>query len=414
MSTRPTSSSHLQLELLETRMLLTADIPWLDDAVLTVGADFTADLETRTENGRDVTVLVLQGDATPNSSISIDTSLFGVTVDKIRISEFDHVTIGGSAALQSAVAWNIGELVVETKVTASLWVADVETITFKAPLPPKVSIYQGADVTLKAPSFSETELWGGAEKLTLISGKPTDSLDYWLIGHLDNKKVFLSFVPEKITISLSSTQLELVQQLFQVGDGEGPKFEVPSEWVRVLPLDEYQAHVADLFASIDMQIWSESLLQQAAGIPAALIDKAATTLMAAAEPGVLSASPEAIEVPVIAEVVAAPQSADLVSDFVIVPDHATAPAATAASDFVLHLEAKDPTPIARVAPMVGTFAANVGGMMPAASSLLEPLRGLRAAIVQRFTQEFVPGVRAALLVEPRAAKTAEDKKTAEA
>jgi hypothetical protein len=64
--------------------------------------------------------------------------------------------------------------------------------------------------------------------------------------------------------------------------------------------------------------------------------------------------------------------------------------------------------------MVGTFAANVGGMMPAASSLLEPLRGLRAAIVQRFTQEFVPGVRAALLVEPRAAKTAEDKKTAEA
>ena len=36
---------------------------------------------------------------------------------------------------------------------------------------------------------------------------------------------------------------------------------------RVLPLDEYQAHVADLFASIDMQIWSESLLQQAAGIP---------------------------------------------------------------------------------------------------------------------------------------------------
>lgn len=399
-------------------MLLATDIPWLSDAVLAVGVDFSAELKTEKLAGHDITVLVLYGDDSHGSNISIDTSHFGTPIDKVKISAFEHVTIAGDAALHVAAVWDVGELVVSAPILDRIGLEDVGTITFTSPLPDQVviSVDQQAprvtQVTLKAPSFAGTELYNDVSLLKLVSGKPTDSLDFWTTNL--NQKVFLSFIPEKITIWLSSTQLELVRQLFQVGDSTGPKFEVPSEWVRVLPLDEYQAHVADLFASIDMQGGSGAPLHQTAEIPAAITDKAGPTLMAAAEPVVISAGPEVIEVPVISEVAAAPQSVDSVSDFVIVPDHAIAPAATMALDFVLHLEAKESTPIARVAPMVGTFAASTGGMLPSASSLLEPLRGLRAAIVQRFTQEFVPGVRAALLIEPRAAKTAEDKKTAEA
>lgn len=395
-------------------MLLAADIPWLGDAVLADGTDISADLVTEIDNlGRGVTVLVLHGDASVDSSITVDTSHFGASIDKVRISSFEHVTVDGDAALQRAVVWDVGELVVSAPILYSLSVDNVEVIEFKAPLPANVAISVGDGigdaatdvVTLKAPSFGDTELISQAKVLTLISGKATDSLNFWTTN-LD-QKVFLSFVPEKITLWLSSTQPEQIQQMFQVGDGKGPSFEVPSDWIRILPLDEYQAHVADLLTS------NEFLLPQANDIPAALLTKPSTTVFAVAEHVALAASPEVIELPVVSEVVDLAHGVDSLPDFDVVADQAPVAAPVAVSDFVLQLGAKEVAPLARVASVVGPLAINMSGVVSPVATLLEPLRGLRDAIVQRFTQELVPGSRTALLVEPRPAKAGEDKKTTE-
>ncbi len=406
MSTRPNSPSLFQLELLETRMLLAVDIPWLGDAVLADGTDIAADLVTENDNGHDITVLVLHGDATLDSSITIDTSHFGATIDKIRVSNFEHVTIDGDMALKRAVVWDVGELVVETPVTASLWVADVETITFKTPLPPAIVIYAGKDVTLQAPSFGETRLFSDAETLTLVSGKASDSLDFWTTNL--NQQVLLSFVPVKLTLNLSATQLDSVQHMFQIGTDT--KFELPAEWIRVLPLDEFQALVEDLFATVELQSGNFDWVHQLESLPAAIAGK--DSLPASPEYLALPDHAAPIALPEISGVVALPQGADGTVDLDIVPDTATNSGPLPGSDFVLYLAAKETTPVARVAPLVGSFASTAFSGV-AAPSLFEPLRNLRNAIVQRFTQEFVPGVRPALLVEPRPAKSVEKKTASE-
>jgi len=412
MPKRLASPAIFQLELLETRMLLAADIPWLGDAVVAVGTDISADLIPSKDNlGHDITVLLLYGNAAPDSSITIDTSHFGVEIDTIKVWNFEHVTIDGEAPLQLAVAWDVGELVVSAPILYRITVDNVESIEFKAPLPPSVSI-SVADgigdaatdvVTLKAPSFGDTQIISQAKILTLVSGKATDSLNFWTQNF--DQKVFLSFVPEKITLYISSTQLDQIPQMFQTGGIEGPTFEVPSDWIRVLPLDEYQAHVADMFGS------NELPLPQGNEIPAALLTKPSTTVFAVAEHVALAASPEVIELPVVSEVVDLAHSVDSLPDFDVVADQASVAAPVTVSDFVLQLGAKEVAPIARVAPVVGPLAINMAGVVSPISSLLEPLRGLRDAIVQRFTQELVPGSRTALLVEPRPAKSAEEKKT---
>lgn len=386
-------------------MLLATDIPWLNDAVLTVGADFTADLETHTENGRDVTVLVLQGDSTSDGSIIVDTDRFGVAVDKIRISAFEHVVIEGGVALRGAAVWDVGELVVDAPVLASVGLDNVESITFKTPLPPMVVITDGADVTLKAPSFAGSELWSNAKKLTLISGKPTDSLNFGPLNF--EQKVLLSFVPEKITIWSSSTQLELVNHMFQVATDA--KFELPAEWVRVLPLEQFQALVDSFLADVGIVAGSSGQPLLDAALPADLLGKFAAPV--AAEQVSLPDPGETALLRPIATTVDLPTSVAPLPEFDVADEAALAPAPMLGSDLVIPLALKEVVPSARVVPLAGPLAAALGGGSSATASLLEPLRGLRNAIFQRLTQEFVPGARAALLVEPRPIKTGVEKKT---
>lgn len=378
-------------------MLLAADLTWLQGAVAADGADFSADLITENFDGKHIQVLVLQGDPSAPGIVTIDTDHFGVAVDKVRISDFEQVTIEGHSSLARAVVWNVDALVIEAPIQASLWVSDVTEIKFESPLPADVVIYDGQAVRVEAPSFANTRFFSDAEVLVLVSGKAHDSLDFWTTNL--KQTVVLSFTPDKLTLNLSAQQLGLGNNLFQVGDGT--KFHLSEEWIRSIPVEQFQAILTDLFATTESKIGHLGLVDpigakvaESLSLPPPSVDNLHTE-------AAKFALPEVFEFELAGE---SPSKAEL---NLIVTPAAPAPV-TPVSDLVVSFVASEVVSAARMGPVGGALApSNMPGRL--APALFEPFRGLRDFLAQRITQEFVPGARAALLVEPRPAKPVEKK-----
>ena len=381
-------------------MLLAADFAWVHDAVVTTDPDFFSTVVSENVDGKEIQVLVLQGGAASLGIITVDTDLFGTAVDKVRISDFAQVTIEGHSSLARAVVWNVDTLVIEAPIQASLWVSDVAEVRFESPLPADVVIYGGQAIRVEAPSFANTRFFSDAASLTLVSGKAHDSLDFWTTNL--KQTVVLSFTPDKLTLNLSAQQLGLGSNLFQVGDGT--KLHLADEWIRSIPIEQFQAILTDLLANPESTVGHFGLVDpigaktvESLSLPPPSMDNLHTSSPKFALPEVFSS-----------DLLGTPHS---VAELNLILAPAAPAPVSPVSDLVVSFVVSEAVSAARMGPVTGAILpANMPGRISA--PLFEPFRGLRDFIAQRITQEFVPGARAALLVEPRPAKPALEKRVA--
>lgn len=404
-------------------MLLAADLALLDGAIEAAGTEWSAELISEKFEGRNVSALVIRGDATSDSNITVDTDYFGVAVDVVRIFGFDHVTIEGNTALNRAVVGPVlgaavdpvlraavdgdEELRIEAPILKSLYVMDVDSIKFDSPLPAKVAIFALADARVEAPSFANTLLFGDTASLTLVSGKAHDSLNF-SFTKLEDQKVILSFIPDKLTLNSSIRDIEHVNDMFQIGDGT--KLHLSAEWIHALSLEQFQAIWAGLLPPLESKVGHFELTDLISALPAA---KAVESL-SLPPPSLdnLHAGASKFELPDVF-VVDLSGEPHAVAELNLIVTPATPAPVTPVSDLVVSFVASEVVSAARIGPVGGALApSNMPGRL--APALFEPFRGLRDFIAQRITQEFVPGARAALLVEPRPAKPIVEKRSAPA
>lgn len=400
-------------------MLLAADLALLDGAIEAAGTEWSAELTSERFEGRDVSALVIRGDATSDSTITVDTDHFGIAVDVVRIFGFDHVTIEGHTALNRAVVGPLldpslrtvvdgdEELRIEAPITTSISVMDVDFIKFDSPLPAKVAIFAMGAVRVEAPSFANTLLRGETASLTLISGKTRDSLDF-STGNLDTQKVVLSFIPDKFTLNSAIHGIESVNDMFQIGDGT--KLHLSAEWIHSLSLEQFQAIWAGLLPPMESKVGHFELTELISALPAA---KAVESL-SLPPPSVdnLHSGAPKFELPEVfsSDLLGTPHSVAELN--LIVAPAAPAPVSPA-SDLVVSFVVSEAVSAVRMGPVAGAILpANMPSRL--APPVFEPFRGLRDFLAQRITQEFVPGARAALLVEPRPTKSVVEKKLAPA
>ena len=393
-------------------MLLAADIAWLQEAVVASGTEWSAALISDKFDGRDISILLLQGDASPDSNITIDTDHFGVAVDAVKIFGFDHVLIEGHSALNRAVVGppldpSLGaavdgyeELRIEAPIIKSISVMDVDYIKFDAPLPAQVAIFAAGAARVEAPSFANTLIFGDTTSLTLVSGKTHDSLNF-SFTKLKDQKVILSFIPDKLTLNSSIRDIENVNDMFQIGDGT--KLHLSAEWIHALSLEQFQAIWAGLLPPVESKVGHFELTELISALPAGKIVES-LSLPPPSVDNLHTSSPK-FELPEVFSSDLLGTSHSVAELNLIVAPAAPAPAIPA-SDLVVSFVVSEAVSAARMGPVGGALLpANMPGRISA--PVFEPFRGLRDFLAQRITQEFVPGARAALLVEPRPVKPIE-------
>ncbi len=240
----------LQLEYLETRTLLAADLAAdfeLAAKALTGSGPFDASFSINFGN----TQLVLTGHGT--ETLSVDLDRLPAFVTNLRISSFSSVTFSGTDHVDSLVVSDVTKFSApDLSVTKSLHVNNVASVDLASA--GVIAVLNGTDTSLSVGSLESTMIISDLHTLTLDS----QTRELYVIGLNSEQTLNLKYRPETISLAgLTSASVHMVDDLASPPPSSNPtepvastgnhsgSSPVPAEkpvTIITLPLDERTRH----------------------------------------------------------------------------------------------------------------------------------------------------------------------------